>query len=121
MTTIDTSYLEAWRARARAAADAARAWRLEREAEAAIAARALAAFPGVRRVVLFGGVARGEAGPGSDVDLWVEGLAEADWLDAVAAVRAIVTRADPDLVRAEWAGDALASRVGAEGRVLYEA
>ena len=77
-------------------------------------------FPGVTRVVLFGSLARGEAGPGSDVDLWVEGLADADWLDATQVVRAAVRHAEVDVVRAECASDALRAGVAAQGVVLRE-
>ena len=77
-------------------------------------------FPGVTRVLLFGSLARGEAGPGSDVDLWVEGLADADWLDATQVARSAVRHAEVDIVRAECAGDALRDGVAAQGVVLRE-
>jgi predicted nucleotidyltransferase len=32
----------------------------------------LKAVPGVRKIVLFGSHARGQAGPDSDIDLWIE-------------------------------------------------
>lgn len=116
----DRSFVEAWRARAAAARVAAAAWRRARTDEAAVAAEALSRLPGVRRVLLFGSLARGEAGPGSDVDLWIEGLPEAFWLEAVAAARAHVHDAEVDLVRAEIASAALADRVAADGIVLRE-
>ncbi len=88
--------------------------------EAAAAAEALACIPGVRRVVLFGSLARDEASAASDVDVWVEGLAEADWLQAVAKARTLIAHAEVDLVRDESASPSLRARVAAEGIVLYE-
>jgi len=114
----DQEFIDGWRARWRREAEVARAWRAERLQEAHRAAEGLVARYAVRRVVLFGSLARGDARPGSDVDLWVEGLAESDWLDAVAAARAEIRGAEVDLVRAEWAGAAIAGRVDAEGLVL---
>ncbi|MCB9729982.1 MAG: nucleotidyltransferase domain-containing protein [Deltaproteobacteria bacterium] len=117
--SADQSYIDGWRQRQRALAEAAAAWRRERLSEAAEAARQLSErFPSVRRVVLFGSLARGSAGPGSDVDLWLEGLAEADWLDAVSLARQRIPHAEVDLVRAEWARAPMAARVAAEGVVL---
>lgn len=115
----DQEYIDGWRARRHAEALAAAQWRRERSREAAHAAARLGEFAGVCRVVLFGSLARDAAEPGSDVDLWVEGLAEADWLAAVAAARALVSDAEVDLVRAEWAGAGIAAQVAGEGRVLY--
>ncbi len=88
--------------------------------EAGHAARRLMSMPGVRRVLLIGSLARGTARPGSDVDLWVEGLDERDWLAAVAAVREEIRDAEVDVIRAEWAGEAIAARAVAEGVALDE-
>lgn len=52
----------------------------------------LAASPQVLRAELFGSVARGEAGPGSDVDLIVS-LAEGTGLFALAALSAALEQA----------------------------
>ncbi len=67
-------------------------------------------------MVLFGSLARGEAGPGSDVDVRVEGPREEDGLDAVAGARAALTGAEVDVVRAEASSAALTARVAAEGQ-----
>jgi predicted nucleotidyltransferase len=112
-------YLEAWRARARAADTSAAAWRAERLLEATRAARALVEQLGARRVLLFGSVAHGSATPESDVDLWVEGLAESAFLDAVSLVRHHITATEVDLVRAEWARASVRERALEEGVVLY--
>lgn len=120
-TSADQSYIDGWRRRERALAEAAASWRRARLSEAADAARRLSErFPSVRRVILFGSLARGTAAPGSDVDLWLEGLAESDWLDAVALVRGCIPDAEVDLVRAEWARSPIATRVAAHGVVLLE-
>ncbi|MEZ4266211.1 MAG: nucleotidyltransferase domain-containing protein [Myxococcota bacterium] len=118
-TSADQSYIDGWRQRERALAAAAASWRRDRLSEAADAARQVRErFPSVRRVVLFGSLARGTAGPGSDVDLWLEGLPESDWLDAVSLVRQSIRNAEVDVVRAEWARAPIAARVAAEGVVL---
>lgn len=119
-TAADQAFVAGWRSRRQAALRVAEAWRAERFTEAVEAAEGLMGFPGVTRVVLFGSLARGEAGPGSDVDLWVEGLADADWLDATQVVRAAVRHAEVDVVRAECASDALRAGVAAQGVVLRE-
>lgn len=112
-------YLEAWRARARAADARATAWRAERLLDARRAARAIVEQFGARRVLLFGSVARGSATPDSDVDLWVEGLAEDAFLDAVSLVRQHITATEVDVVRAEWARASVRERALREGIVLH--
>lgn len=112
-------YLEAWRSRARVAEARAEAWRAERLTEAKAAARALVEQLRARRVLLFGSLARGSAGPGSDVDLWVEGLPAELYLDAVSLVRQEITATDVDLVRAEWSRPSIRDRVLREGMVLH--
>lgn len=84
------------------------------EALARLAATELAERYGVRRVVLFGSVARGEATSESDVDLAVEGLAPADLLAAMAVAAERIGR-PVDLVRLEEASPSMASRIGDEG------
>ena len=111
-------FLDGWRARQANALEADLAWRTERRAEAERAAQELMRLPDVRRVVLFGSLARDEATRASDVDLFIEGLPEEAWLDAVAIARAHISHAEVDLVRAELAGASLRARVDAEGVVL---
>jgi predicted nucleotidyltransferase len=112
-------YLAAWRSRERAAADTARVWRGERLLEAKKAACALVEQLGASRVLLFGSLARGNAGPASDVDLWVEGLPEAAYLEAVGLVREAIQAAEVDLVMAAWARASVRERALREGVVLY--
>ena len=116
----DANFVRAWAHRRAAEREFAARWRQARRGECGALARAMLAFPGVRRVVLFGSLARGDAGPGSDVDVWIEGLAESDWLAAVTAARVAIADAEVDLVRAEMAGPSLAARVAAEGEVIGE-
>lgn len=113
-------YLEAWRARARAAEARATTWRAQRRHEATRAAQALVEELGARRVLLFGSLARGNATLDSDVDLWVEGLAEDAFLDAVSLVRQHITATEVDVVRAEWARASVRERALREGVVLHE-
>jgi predicted nucleotidyltransferase len=112
-------YLKAWRSRALAAEVRAGAWRAERLAEAKVAARALVEQLRARRVLLFGSLARGSAGPDSDVDLWVEGLPEGAYLEAVNIVRQSIPATEVDLVVAEWSRASLRERALREGIVLH--
>jgi uncharacterized protein len=84
-----------------------------------VAARALVEQLGARRVLLFGSLARGSAGPESDVDLWVEGLPEGAYLEGVSLARHSIAAAEVDLVRAEWARGSVRERALREGVVLY--
>lgn len=116
MNVNDRVYVEAWRARARAAEDRARRWREERLREAAQAARELVGKLGATRVWLFGSLARGDAGPGSDVDLMVEGLDERRYLEAIDLARGVLRTVEVDLLLAQWASSSLRDRVRLEGR-----
>jgi uncharacterized protein len=75
---------------------------------------------GVRRVILFGSRARGDARERSDVDLAVEGseLSQRDWLAIVEATENADTLLRIDLVRLEEASPPLRERILAEGRLL---
>jgi predicted nucleotidyltransferase len=74
---------------------------------------------GASRVVLFGSLARGSAQPGSDVDLWVEGLPESAYLDAISLVREGIVGTEVDLVMADWASASVRERAQREGVVLH--
>jgi predicted nucleotidyltransferase len=82
----------------------------------------LGAEPAVRRVILFGSRARGDAGPRSDVDLAVEapGLPARDWLRLAEMTEDADTLLKVDLVRLEEAPAELRGRIEAEGRTLHE-
>ena len=82
----------------------------------------LSAEPSVRRVILFGSRARGDARPRADVDLAVEapGASARDWLRLAEMAEAAETLLSIDLVRVEEAPDELRQRIGNEGRTLYE-
>jgi predicted nucleotidyltransferase len=82
----------------------------------------LGAEPGVRRVVLFGSRARGDAGPRSDVDLAVEapGLSAHEWLRLTDMAEEVDTLLSIDLVRLEEAPEELRARIESEGRTLHE-
>lgn len=78
--------------------------------------------PSVRRVILFGSRARGDAGPRSDVDLAVEGpdLTARDWFRLADLTEEVDTLLKVDLVRLEEAPPELRARIESEGRTLHE-
>jgi uncharacterized protein len=82
----------------------------------------LSAEPSVRRVILFGSRARGDAQPRSDVDLAVEAPAASvrDWLRLADLAEDADTLLSIDLVWLDEAPPDLRERIQAEGRVLYE-
>jgi predicted nucleotidyltransferase len=82
----------------------------------------LAADPAVRRIVLFGSRARGDAQPRSDVDLAVEApdASPLDWQRLLDKVEEADTLLSVDLVRVEDAADELRERIRAEGVTLHE-
>lgn len=73
---------------------------------------------GARRVLLFGSLAWGEPDELADLDLAVEGLAAADYFEALGELLWI-SPAPVDLVRLEDAAPGLAARIAAEGRVIH--
>jgi uncharacterized protein len=81
-------------------------------------ARVLVERFGVRRVLLFGSVADGHAGPRSDLDLAVEGLDPRHYFEALGQL-ALVTPFDVDLVLLEEAPDSLRERIAAYGACLH--
>ena len=82
----------------------------------------LAADPTVRRIVLFGSRARGDAQPRSDVDLAVEApdASPRDWQRLLDIVEEADSLLSVDLVRVEDAADELRARIRAEGITLHE-
>lgn len=82
-----------------------------------------------REIVLFGSVARGDAGPGSDIDLLVVIDDTADWASAGKAAISAVARLVPDvdvIVATQGQVEANRERPGTvirpalrEGRVVY--
>ncbi len=83
----------------------------------------LAAEPRVRRIILFGSRARGDARPGSDVDLAVEGEHLAP--ETLAAMQTRIEESTipylVDLVPLDENLDPrLRERIEREGRILYE-
>jgi len=83
-----------------------------------------------RRVVLFGSYARGDAGPGSDLDIFVEMETPLDYFDRAIAIDALFGMHEwpmdiivytPEEVK-QWTGQVgtMLSYVEQEGRTLYE-
>lgn len=56
----------------------------------------------------------------SDLDFAVEGLAPEDHVRLLSALMEIIASREVDLVRIEEANPTLASRIRAEGRLIYE-
>jgi predicted nucleotidyltransferase len=81
----------------------------------------LGAESSVRRVILFGSRARGDAGPRADVDLAVDapGLAPREWLRLADMADAADTLLKIDLVRLDEAPPELRARIEAEGRTVH--
>lgn len=103
--------VEAEQARLARRADALRA------AVEVVAAELRARF-GVGRVVLFGSLARGDHGAGSDVDLAVSGLSNEDYWSALATASRVLGTDAIDLVRLEEAMPALLETLDYEGVAL---
>jgi len=82
----------------------------------------LSRFPEVRRIILFGSRARGDARVRADIDVAVE-CPEADsrrWFDIEAAAENTPTLLKIDLVRLDRASADLAANILREGKILYE-
>ena len=87
-----------------------------------VLASRLSRFPEVRRIILFGSRARGDAGARADIDVAVE-CPEADsrrWFDIEEAAESTPTLLKIDLVRLDRAPADLAANICREGKVLYE-
>jgi len=103
------------RARAEAALPALRA---RARAEATLAAARIGERVGADRVLLFGSLVRGSFGPGSDIDLAVEGLAPGRLVDAMAAAEDGCPF-QIDVLPLHAARPELARRILEEGTVLW--
>jgi len=93
--------------------------RCAREIKATVpsVAEVLAREFGVRTVILFGSLVRGDARPGSDIDLAVEGLAPAQTFRAMARAAGVAGR-HVDLVSMEDARPEVLSIIQREGEVI---
>jgi len=111
-------YVEAWRQRNNARRAAARQRAKRAHSIALELARLLRARYGATKVVLFGSLARGAFGPRSDIDLSVEGLAEADIFRAGADAAARAEEFEVDIVPLEASCASLRDEIEREGVVL---
>jgi len=114
-----TAYVAGWRARGAARAHAESERRMRLQAALPVAVQRLVRDFGVTRVVLFGSLARNEAGLDSDVDLLVEGLPAERLFEAMAEISREMD-ADVDLVPREAARPFVLSGAHSDGRVLHE-
>lgn len=82
----------------------------------------LRARPEVRRVILFGSRARGDARDRADIDLAVEApeVTAREWLDLVAMFEETDTLLKIDVVRLEEASANLAAEIFREGLTVYD-
>lgn len=113
------SYVDGWRQRALRAEGERSAWQHGLRARLKAVVDLLVRDYGVRRIVLFGSLARDEARPGSDVDLLVDGLGLEHLVEASAQAGRILQDADVDLVPAQVARPEILIRAELEGQVLY--
>jgi len=74
---------------------------------------------GATRVVLFGSLVRGEAGPGSDIDLLVDGISPSLWFDACGAAMDAAPLAEVDMVPWDHCRAHVKARALAEGVALH--
>jgi predicted nucleotidyltransferase len=80
-------------------------------------------MPGIRRMILFGSRARGDAHARSDYDIAVDGaFSESEWAAFELNAREWVpTLCGLDLIRlTENTSSSLKAAIGSEGRVIYE-
>jgi predicted nucleotidyltransferase len=82
-------------------------------------ARVLVQTFGVRRVILFGSLARGAFGPRSDVDLAVEGLPPGALLEAHVVAAAVAKELDVSVVPVERADVFARAAIRGDGVVLW--
>jgi predicted nucleotidyltransferase len=114
-----SSYVAGWHARERAREHEAAQWRTRVQARLPQVARMLAEDFGVTRVLLFGSLARGAAGPESDVDLLVEGLPLERLIEATVRADRLLAEASADLVPADRVRPEVLTRALAEGTLLH--
>jgi hypothetical protein len=113
------SYAAGWLARDRTRAQEEAAWRARIAARLPQVVRLLAEDFGATRVLLFGSLARGTAGPTSDVDLLVDGLPLEGLMQATARADRLLAEANADLVPADRVRSEVLTRALAEGILLY--
>lgn len=83
---------------------------------------AVAAFPEVERILLFGSRAKGDAEPRSDIDIAVS-CPTADrrtWLDICRVAEEAETLLKIDFIRLDELDSLFRQRIESEGKVLYE-
>lgn len=82
----------------------------------------LSARPEVRKALLFGSRARGDAGDRSDIDLAIEAptASRRQWLELRNEMEELKTLLRVDVVNLEEVGSGLKSRIAEQGMVVYE-
>jgi predicted nucleotidyltransferase len=109
------SYVDAWRRRWAEQAEESRRSAAHAKEVAELLGRVLKERYGVRRVLLVGSLARGDFRLGSDIDLAVEGLADADLFSAGAELERRAELFEVDLVPLEGAHPAFRLAAEREG------
>ena len=79
-------------------------------------------YPEIKKLILFGSFARGDASRTSDIDLCVEGLTESELFNAFkdATLHSITTLKKIDLLRFESLPKHLIQSILEEGKIIYE-
>lgn len=82
----------------------------------------LSAQPRVRRAILFGSRARGDAAERADVDLAIDAPAATirEWMDLVGRIEEMDTLLPVDIVKWDEAPEMLRDRIESEGQIVYE-
>ena len=76
----------------------------------------------VRKIILFGSRARGDADPRSDIDLAFdgEGISQSEWLAILDTLEDCATLLKIDAIDYNVASEELRQRINQEGVVIYE-
>ncbi len=114
-----TGYGQGWIQRTRRRAAHGAEWRAKILARTGEVIALLRDNFGVRRILLFGSFARGDARPGSDLDLLVDDLPTDRLIEATSALERLLQEVDVDLVPLRLADPAIRARAESEGILLH--
>ncbi|MGB3765161.1 MAG: nucleotidyltransferase domain-containing protein [Phormidesmis sp.] len=87
-TQVEQKYIDYWRSRQAKRVAQEKVWEEAAWAEVEKVARLLKSQFGVTKVIVFGSLVSDRFGEDSDIDIAAEGMADADFFEALAAVNA---------------------------------